>query len=136
MVVRYSYLWKREHDKGREEGIKDRPCAVVVSTRNENGRDVVLVLPITHAPLVNPGDAIEIPIETKRRLGLDSQTSWIVIAEANEFIWPGPDLWPVPGRDVSTIAYGTLPQRFFAFVVAKFLERDELGKAARVKRTE
>jgi hypothetical protein len=48
MVIRYSYLWKREHEEGREEGIKDRPCAVIVSLRNESGNDVVLVLPVTH----------------------------------------------------------------------------------------
>jgi hypothetical protein len=136
MVVRYSYLWKREHDTGREEGIKDRPCAVVMSLRNEDGRETVLVLPVTHVQPANPAEAIEIPVETKKRLGLDSQRSWIVVAEANEFIWPGPDLRPIPGRDISTIAYGALPPRFFAFVAEKFLEHDQRGKAARVRRTE
>jgi len=29
LVIRYSYLWAREHDQGREEGVKDRPCAVL-----------------------------------------------------------------------------------------------------------
>jgi hypothetical protein len=32
----------------------------------------VLVLPITHSPPLNPADAIEIPTETKKRLGLDT----------------------------------------------------------------
>jgi hypothetical protein len=41
-------------------------------------------------------------METKRRLGLDAEQSWIMITEANGFVWPGPDLRPVPGRDGST----------------------------------
>ncbi|MGH8294414.1 MAG: hypothetical protein ACRETZ_02760 [Steroidobacteraceae bacterium] len=31
LVIRYAYLWKREHDAGREEGSKGRPCAIVLS---------------------------------------------------------------------------------------------------------
>ncbi len=31
LVIRYSYLWKSEHDAGRDEGSKDRPCAIVLS---------------------------------------------------------------------------------------------------------
>jgi hypothetical protein len=135
LVIRYSYLWKREHQEGREEGTKDRPCAIVMSVVDEAGEKEILVLPITHTPPATPTGAIEIPIETKNRLGLDSDRSWIMISEANEFIWPGPDLRPVPGRDESTIVYGALPPRFFAHVRDKFLARDRREKAARVKRT-
>jgi hypothetical protein len=28
MVIRYAYLWRAEHERGIEEGAKDRPCAV------------------------------------------------------------------------------------------------------------
>ncbi len=31
LVIRYAYLWKREHDEGREDGSKDRPCSIVLS---------------------------------------------------------------------------------------------------------
>jgi hypothetical protein len=136
LVIRYSYLWKREFDAGREEGVKDRPCAIVMVVLDEDGDKEVLVLPITHSPPANPADAIEIPTITKSRLGLDGDRSWIVITEANEFVWPGPDLRPVSGRDASTIAYGPLPPRFFAHVRDKFLERDQSEKSRRVKRTE
>jgi hypothetical protein len=136
LVIRYSYLWKQEYEAGREEGIKDRPCAIVMSVVEEEGEWEVLVLPITHTPPNNPADAIEIPIDTKNRLGLDSDRSWIVIAEANEFVWPGPDLRPISGRDESTIVYGTLPPRLFSHVRVKFLDRDRREKSARVKRTE
>lgn len=136
LVIRYAYLWKREYDEGREDSSKDRPCAIVVSVVDEDEEREVLVLPITHAPPDREGDAIEIPLETKKRLGLDSERSWIMITEANEFVWPGPDLRPVPGRDTSTIAYGSLPPRLFAHVRDKFLERIEQEKASRVRRTE
>ena len=136
LVIRYSYLWKREFDAGRDEGTKDRPCAIVMAVVDEDGDKDVWVLPITHSPPPNVADAIEIPTLTKNRLGLDSDRSWIVITEANEFVWPGPDLRPVPGRDPSTIVYGALPPRFFAHVRDKFLERDRSEKSRRVKRTE
>ena len=103
---------------------------------DEDGEWEVLVLPITHSPPANPADAIEIPTETKKRLGLDFDRSWIAITEANEFLWPGPDLRPVPGGDASTIAYGPLPPRFFARVRDKFLERDRREKSTRIARTE
>ena len=50
LVIRYSYLWARERDKGREEGVKDRPCAVLLATTTEQGDLRVIVLPITHVP--------------------------------------------------------------------------------------
>jgi hypothetical protein len=136
LVIRYSYLWKREFDAGREEGVKDRPCAIIMAVVDEDGDREVLVLPITHSPPGDPADALEIPTAIKTRLALDGERSWIVITEANEFVWPGPDLRPVPGRDASTIAYGPLPPRFFAHVRDKFLERDQREKSGRVKRTE
>ncbi|MGH8219721.1 MAG: hypothetical protein ACREUT_14340 [Steroidobacteraceae bacterium] len=121
LVIRYAYLWKREHDEGRVDGSKDRPCAIVLSILDEDEEREILVLPITHSPPEHPDDAIEIPAATKDRLGLDSERSWIVLTEANVFVWPGPDLRPVPGRDTSTIVYGPLPPRFFAHVRDKFL---------------
>lgn len=124
LVIRYAYLWKREYDLGREEGSKDRPCAIVMAVVDQVGDQEVLVLPITHTPPSNPADAIEIPAATGKRLHLDSERSWIVISEANEFVWPGPDLRVLPGRDESSIAYGTLPPRFFSFIRDRFLERD------------
>ena len=136
LVIRYSYLWKREFDAGRDEGSKDRPCAIIMAVLDEDGDKEVWVLPITHSPPSGADDAIEIPTVTKNRLGLDSDRSWVVITEANEFIWPGPDLRPIPGRDASTTTYGMLPPRFFAHVRDKFLERDKREKNARVRRTE
>jgi hypothetical protein len=136
LVIRYAYLWKREHDEGREDGSKDRPCAIVLSVLDDDGELEVMVLPITHSSPQPPEDAIEIPLATKQRLGLDSERSWIVITEANEFAWPGPDLRPLPGRDDSTIVHGTLPPKFFAHVRDRFLGRIADAKAQMVKRTD
>ena len=133
LVIRYSYLWKREADTGRQEGTKDRPCAIVVAVDDADGEREVIVLPITHSPLSNPLDAIEIPAVTKQRLGLDFERSWIVLTEANEFVWPGPDLRPVPGGDADAVSYGVLPPRFFTYVRDQFLARYET--APRVRRT-
>lgn len=36
-------------------------------------------------PPAEPELAVEIPIETKRRLGLDEQQSWIIVTDANRF---------------------------------------------------
>lgn len=136
LVIRYAYLWRREAAQGREEGIKDRPCAIVMAATDAEGDIEVLVLPVTHSPPTDPTEAIEIPTPTKQRLGLDGERSWIVISEANAFFWPGPDLRPVPGSDPSSVAYGPLPPKLFAHVRDRFLALDQARKASRVQRTE
>jgi hypothetical protein len=112
LVIRYAYLWEAEARAGREEGVRDRPCAIVLAILREGEHPIVRVLPITHSAPINPDDAVEIPRATKERLGLDSDRSWVVLTEANDFIWPGPDLRPIPGADLSTVAYGFLPPGF------------------------
>lgn len=135
LVIRYSYLWKREFEAGREEGSKDRPCAIVMAVTDDEGEAQVLVLPVTHTPPYNAAEAVEIPRATKQRLGLDGERSWIMITEVNEFIWPGPDLRPVPGGDGS-IVYGVLPPGLFDKVRKQFLARSARGGAVHVPRTE
>jgi hypothetical protein len=136
LVIRYSYLWLREYREGREEGVKDRPCAVVLVVVDADGDMRVTVLPITHGIPEDPSVAVEIPTETKKRLGLDVERSWIIVSEGNEFTWPGPDLRPLPGRDLSSVAYGSLPPRLLAFVRDRFLALSRRRKAQRVARTE
>src|SRR5947209_14295141 len=98
LVVRYSYLWNREYLQGRDEGQKDRPCAIVTVIRADPTGDVrVLVLPVTHSPPNDADLAVEIPARVKERSGLGAEQSWVILSEWNEFIWPGPDLRPVHG---------------------------------------
>ena len=81
----------------------------------------MIVLPVTHASPAKLAATIEIPPRVKAHLGLDEQQSWIVLEEANEFIWPGFDLRPVPGAEPTRSDYGVLPPRFFAQVRDAFL---------------
>jgi hypothetical protein len=46
---------------------------------------------ITHSAPTDPTSAVEIPLPVKRHLGLDDDPSWIIVAEGNEFLWPGYD---------------------------------------------
>jgi hypothetical protein len=77
LVIRYSYLWESEARQGREEGVKDRPCAIVLVILREGDHPIVRVLPITHTPPSDLTDALEIPVATKQRLKLDIECSWL-----------------------------------------------------------
>ncbi|MDE3015336.1 MAG: hypothetical protein KGI29_00225 [Pseudomonadota bacterium] len=137
-VIRYFYLWNAEHERGQEEGVKDRPCAIVLLVKNEEGKDIVTVLPITHTPpsLSQAESAMEIPADMKRRLGLDDMRSWVMLTEANRFTWPGPDLRMAAGGDAETIVYGRLPKRFFYRVRGAFIAALESGGPDIVSRGE
>lgn len=135
LVIRYSYLWLEEHRKGHEEGVKDRPCAIILVAQDDDGENRVTVLPVTHSPPSDPALALEIPAETKRRLGLDDTRSWVVLTEANQFIWPGPDLRPAIRGDAESIAYGLLPCGFYLQLREKFVAVLKAGRAGAVART-
>jgi len=75
LVVCYAYVWHSEYLRGREEGVKDRPCVIVLAIEEDDGVCVVTVAPVTHSEPANQDDAVEIPLPTKRRLGLDSTRS-------------------------------------------------------------
>jgi hypothetical protein len=92
-------LWWNEAHSGREEG-KDRPCVIVHTRQNEYRETEVYISPITHTPPKNPEHAMQIPFATKKRLGLDAESSWIITNEINRFIWPGPDIRPTLYRAV------------------------------------
>jgi len=128
LVICYSYLWATEHARGVEEGRKDRPCAIVAARQVIEDREIVTVVPVTHTPPATPDDGIEIPAALKEHLGLDSQPSWIIIAETNDFIWPGVDLRPVPGSQPKRFEFGMLPPKFFVHV------RDRILRAHAEKR--
>lgn len=128
LVLRYSYLWRSEHLRGQEEGRKDRPCAIVMIVTEGDGAQVVTVLPVTHSPPSDPTSALQIPHETKRRLGLDDERSWVVLTEANRFIWPGPDLRLDETGNAASAAYGLLPRAFHD----KFRDRFAAAVSARL----
>lgn len=136
LVLRYGFLWSHEAARGAEEGSKDRPCAVLLTVANRDGHDVVTVLPITHTVPEKPDLAVEIPLKTKTRLGLDGERSWIILGEANRFVWPGPDLRPVPGDDEQRIHYGHLPSALYDLVREKWLAAYDRRQVRQTSRTE
>jgi hypothetical protein len=136
LVIRYSYLWLREHLEGREEGVKDRPCAIILATLDHDGEKKVLVVPITHSAPDDIGAALELPPAVKRHLGLDAERSWVILSESNLFEWPGPDLRRVGDRDNSSVAYGFLPPKLFAELRRRFLALEAAARSKRVRRTE
>lgn len=129
LVISYSYLWKHESDAGQTEGVKDRPCAIVLAVESRDKHvKTVTVAPITHTPPSDPYTAIEIPPRVKVHLGLDERRSWIILDEFNEFTWPGFDLRSIPGKP-SRYDYGFLPPALFAKITARILELRRAGKA-------
>ncbi len=137
LVIRYGYLWHSEFLQGREQGAKDRPCAIIVAIRTEpTDRFRVFVLPITHSPPNAADEAIEIPLNVKRRLDLDHERSWIVLTEWNEFYWPSPDLARISSEQNAPICYGVLPPAFGNHVRQSFAGLVRQRRAKRIIRTE
>ena len=122
LVIGYSYLWEAEFRAGREEGRKDRPCAVVIATRTEDGDVVATVAAITHSEPAGPRDGIELPPELKTSLRLDASRSWLICAELNRFVWPGPDLRPISRNTPGEFVYGTLRPSFMRQVYERMAE--------------
>ena len=61
---------------------------------------------------------------------------WIVVTDANRFIWPGPDLRPRKIGDATSVAYGVLPATVYEELRAKFIKAVEARLAAAVPRTQ
>ncbi|CDX29146.1 conserved hypothetical protein [Mesorhizobium plurifarium] len=136
LVISYSYLSSDEHRRGVEEGRKNRPCAIVAARRIVEGREVVTVVPITHTPPADPADAMEMPVPLKAHLGLDDMRSWVLVSETNDFLWPGPDLRPIPGSSPTRFHYGMLPPRFYAHLRDRILQAHARRKLRQVQRSE
>jgi hypothetical protein len=132
LVIRYGYLWAEEHRRGQEEGVKDRPCAVVLITTHAHSEQWVTVLPVTPT---NREFAVKISAATKRRLALDDERSWVVITEANRFLWPGPDLRPAQQGAAQSVAYGQLPYTLFEEMRQKFIAAIRARRAGLVSRS-
>lgn len=123
LVLSYAYLWRHEHNRGREEGTKARPCAVVT------------VAPITHRAPADPARSVLLSAAVKRHLRLDRAASWIVADEVNRFLWPGPDLRPVSRREPERFAYGFLPEDVFDRLRERLIALHRTGLVTTTSRT-
>jgi hypothetical protein len=130
-VIKYSYLWWNEHRKGKSEGMKDRPCSVLLNRKDERGQTILFVLPITHTPPIDPEFGVEIPLATKKRLGLDGERSWVITTEYNKFTWPGYD---VRKLDNGLYSYGSLPEKLIREIMKSVQAHARNSKATAVNR--
>lgn len=80
VVIRYSFLWGPERQRGETEGRKPRPA--VIGFRLDD--DLLLLFPITTREPEGGRFAREIPDTEKRRAGLNPHVrSWIILDEIN-----------------------------------------------------
>jgi hypothetical protein len=64
--------------------------------------------------------AVEIPHLSKQRLGLDDERCWVMLTEANRFVWPGPDIGMRESGDPASVAYGLLPRSLAKEIIRRF----------------
>lgn len=134
MVISYSYLWKHEHKQGRDEGVKDRPCVIILATKTlADGSTIVTVVPITHAMPQNSNAAIELTVGVKSALGLDLQRSWIIADQVNSFDWPGFDLRPIRSNKPGFV-YGFIPPNLLIKVGSEVKRLVQLRKLSLIRR--
>jgi len=133
LVISYAYLWRHEHNRGQEEGRKNRPCVVILAVEDRHAAVRVTVAAITHTSPHADTLALEVPVRVKQHLGLDDERSWIVLNEVNQFDWPGFDLRPVSGRS-DKYDYGFIPPKLFAAARDKLLEASASRKTKIIPR--
>ena len=136
LVISYAYLWREEAQQGRQEGLKNRPCVVVLAVEQIADRKVVTVAPFTHTTPRNQDGAIELPQATKQRLGLDDQRSWIVTTELNRFVWPGPDLRPISRGRPNEFVHGALPKALTQQVINQLIKNNRIRPLGVVDRND
>ena len=117
LVLSYGYLWKWQDEMGDDTGEKNRPCVIVLSTENNDGDTVVMVVPVTSRQPRPDRGSVEIPAKVQAHLGLDGERCWVIIDEVNKFIWPGPDLSQLPGRP-GKFHYGFIPPKLYKKIIA------------------
>ena len=103
LVIRYDFLWKDEQRGGRIDGAKDRPCVVILMTKQrQDGRRYVAVAPITHSPIraAQGETGVKIPAAHAGALGLDDEQSYLKTHELNTFLW-----------EKDRIPFGVVPAR-------------------------
>lgn len=121
LVVRYSFLWSREHDRGEREGRKDRPVCLVIPLAVTQG--TVVVFPITTQEPLPDRHAVPIPDTERRRLKLPGdRPCWLILDEANSDIMPGSyHLAPIDIRP-PRFAYGRFSPAFMRLVLRMLAE--------------
>jgi hypothetical protein len=116
LVIRYQFLWPREHARGAEHGRKARPACVVVPL-NVATKAVVLFPLTTQEP--SPDRLfLRVPDTERQRLRLRGSTAtWLLLDEANSDVLPGSDHIEPITHDPLVYAYGYFSQAFMRQVL-------------------
>lgn len=132
LVIHYRYLWGHENDRDLEEARYARPCAIVLTVTSEPGAAPrVIVVPLTTREPEPGREFLALPTSVRRSLKLDAARSWVVLDEANEFVWPGVDLEPGPdGR----FEYGALPPALYEALRTRAIALLRAGRFRRIWR--
>lgn len=132
-VVDHAFLWVEESRAGLEEGRKARPCLIIaVEPTVDRESPRVTLLPFTTRPPRDGGHAIAVPDRVKHLMGLDGDRAvWLVLDDANMFVWPGFDL--VPQADGGFIR-GQVTSGFFQQVRSALLALRSRGRPRHVPR--
>ena len=126
LVLSYGYLWKWQDERGDDAGEKNRPCVIVLSTENNDGDTVVLVVPVTSQQPRPDRRSVKIPAKVQAHLGLGGEQCWVITDEVNKFTWPGPDLSQIPARP-GEFHYGFIPPKLYVKI------RDDCKDIAKVR---
>lgn len=132
-VICHAYLWRNQADRGQTEGTKERPCVVVHRQEEGEGNTRIFVCPVTHTEPFDTERSMNCPAATKRRLGLDEHSSWIITSELNHFIWPGFDVRPTPDKRPS---FGLLPNTLTRQIIEQIKNNSRDQSLSSVNRDE
>ncbi|MEK7754237.1 MAG: hypothetical protein AAB654_20095 [Acidobacteriota bacterium] len=127
-VIRYPYLWHREHERGEAGGRKPRPTAVGVRLVRKEGSDALILFPLTTTEPTADREAVEVPLIEKLRAGLDRDARvWLILDEYNyDLVGESYYLEPVP-------PLGTFSKAFFGPLMLEVSK--SLGTKRRVMRS-
>jgi hypothetical protein len=107
-ILNYVYLFAREQEQGRDEGVKERPVLVVAVT----GMTVFTLAITTKGERADR--AIPIPPDVAKAASLRNPSA-IIVTEYNHFRWLGFDVRPVASGP--SYVRGRLSPSFFAKVL-------------------
>jgi hypothetical protein len=82
LVIRYSYLWAREHDRHEDAGRKTRPVCLQIIVARAEAETIVALFPITSQPPQRDRAVLEIPETEARRVGV-MLPAWVFVDEWN-----------------------------------------------------
>lgn len=82
-LVEYQFLWSHEENKGIVHGLKNRPCAIILRSSQQDSERIFLIPVTTKQPNATTS-SLEIPELEARRMGLkEPMRRWIILNEVN-----------------------------------------------------